>query len=199
MDLQPYWTYSQVYPLPDEILNNLAYYFEDKNRDSMADELKKRPGLRKVQGMIIQWNSLWSQLGFSNSNSKQKLTTLGMVDDGEMIKILDTRPVAVKVLHLLKGLDCWIYRLCDRARSYKSLLSAVQKEYQSEITAEDIAAAVARLGRDKLLLELNGKIISLAVREPVTPIPTSPDDSPAGYVDIQKYHREAYKELVTSN
>lgn len=191
LDLDPYWTYSQVYPLPREILNDLAYYFEDKNRDSMAEALQKRPGLRKVQRILMKWNSLWNQLGFGNSDSKGKLPTLGMSDDGETIKIIDTRPVAVNLLYLLKGLDCWIYRLCDRSRSYQSLLSAVQKDYQSDVTAADIEAAVVRLRGDKLLLEINGKILSLAVREPVTPIPTSLDDSPAGYVDIVKYQQEA--------
>ncbi|HEY9668373.1 MAG TPA: RiPP maturation radical SAM C-methyltransferase [Coleofasciculaceae cyanobacterium] len=190
LDLEPYWTYAQVYPLPHEILNELAYYFEDKNRNSIPDEWKKRPGLRKVQGMLIQWNSLWNQLGFGAPDSKEKLPTLGMSDDGETIKILDTRPIAVNLLHLLKGLDCWIYRLCDRACSYKNLLGAVQKEYQPDVTAADIEAGVARLRENKLLLELNGKILSLAVREPVTPIPTSREDSPGGYVDLPKYQKE---------
>ena len=196
VDLEPYWTYSQVYPLPQEILNDLAYYFEDKNRNSMADELKQRPGLRKLQGVLMQWNSLWNQLGFGDRDSKSKLPILGMSDDGETIKILDTRPIAVNILHLLQGLDCWIYRLCDRARSYKSLLSAVQKEYQAEVTAADIEAAVARLRENKLLLELNGKILSLAITEPVTPIPTSREDSPAGYVDLPKYHQETKEPLA---
>lgn len=191
LDLEAYWTYSQVYPLPREILNHLAYYFEDKNRDSMENELKKRPGLRKVQGILMQWNSLWNQFGFGNSDSKRKLPILGMSDDGETIKIIDTRPVAVNLLHLLKGLDCWVYRLCNRSRSYQSLLSAVQTEYQSDITQADIKAAVSRLRNDKLLLEINGKILSLAVKEPVTPIPTALDDSPGGYIDLVKYQQEA--------
>lgn len=190
LDLEPYWTYSQVYPLPREVLNDLAYYFEDKNRDSMAEELNKRPGLRKVQEIIMGWNALWNQLGFGNPESRQKLPTLGMIDDGETIKILDTRPAAVNVLHLLKGLDCLVYRLCDRFRSYQSLLNAVQKEYQSDVSAADIETVVARLRKDKLVLELDGKILSLAVREPVTPIPTSRSDSPAGYVNISKYQQE---------
>ena len=196
LELEPYWTYSQVYPLPQELLVDLAYFFEDKKRDSMAEALKKRPGLRKVQGLIVRWNSWWNQLGFGDSPSDRQLPTLSMTDDGKTIKILDTRPVAVKLLHLLKGLNCWIYRLCDRSRSYKSLLSAVQTEYQSDITAADIQAAVTRLRADKLLLELNGKILSLAVKHPVTPIPTSPDDSPAGYVDIRKYQQETNKQLI---
>ena len=192
LELEPYWTYSQVYPVPQELLVDLAYFFEDKKRDSMAEALKKRPGLRQVQGLIVHWNSLWNQLGFGDSQSERQLPTLSMTDDGKTIKILDTRSVAVKVLHLLKGLDCWIYRLCDRSRSHNSLLSAIHKEYQSDITAADIKAAVTRLRADKLLLEINGKILSLAVKQPVTPIPTSPDDSPAGYVDLHKYQQEKY-------
>lgn len=190
LDLEPFWTYAYVYPLPPEILTDLAYYFEDKNRDSMEAELKKRPGLRTARTAVVQWNQLWSQLGFGDSRLKQKPPTLTMTDDGEKIKIFDTRPVASAMLHLLKGLDSWIYRLCDRARSCDNLIKAIQKEYHLDISKEEIQRAIDRLRNNKLLLELNGKFLSLALKEPAAPIPNTPSQSPGGYIDIAQYQAQ---------
>ncbi|WP_444980444.1 RiPP maturation radical SAM C-methyltransferase [Microseira wollei] len=190
LDLEPYWTYAYVYPLPPDLLTDLAYYFEDKNRDSMTAELKKRPGLRAARAAVVRWNQLWSQLGFGDSQTKQKAPTLSQTDDGQQIKILDTRPVAVKMLYLLQGLESWIYRLCDRARSSRNLLEAIRNEYQSDMSWDDIKPAIDKLRNDKLLLELNGKFLSLAVKEPVAPIPNTPAQSPGGYIDIVQYQLE---------
>ncbi|MFB2982171.1 RiPP maturation radical SAM C-methyltransferase [Microseira sp. BLCC-F43] len=190
LDLEPYWTYAYVYPLPPDLLTDLAYYFEDKNRDSMTAELKKRPGLRAARAAVVRWNQLWSQLGFGDSETKQKAPTLSQTDDGQQIKILDTRPVAVKMLYLLQGLESWIYRLCDRARSSRNLLEAIRNEYQSDMSWDDIKPAIDKLRNDKLLLELNGKFLSLAVKQPVAPIPNTPAESPGGYIDIVQYQLE---------
>ena len=44
-----------------------------------------------------------------------------MVDDGAQIKIVDTRPCAVKSEHILSDLAYWIYKICNSAHSPQTL------------------------------------------------------------------------------
>jgi hypothetical protein len=87
-------------------------------------------------------------------------------DDDEGLVVIDTRPAAVRGVHLLEGLEARIYRICDDPRSV-----SVVAERLGEPEAS-VRAAVQRLVDARLLVEIGGRCLSLAVFRVRRSLPT---------------------------
>ncbi|MHC5748362.1 MAG: hypothetical protein ACYTXT_42265, partial [Nostoc sp.] len=107
----------------------------------------------------------------------------------------DTRPSDNERLQTLEGLAYWMYKVCDRALTHREIVTAMRVQFGQNISWEDIQPITAELQERKILLELNGRLLSLAVREPYSPLPTS-SESPGGYINILEFHRS--RQLVSA-
>ena len=161
LDLEPYRAYSQVYPLDAEALARQAYFFVDRRADSWYPE--------RLQTLMDAWGKSWFRqrpggLPAMSASAPQ----LAMADDGESIRLRDTRPCAVAASHVLIGLDAEVYRACDAARSPSSLAGSLLRA--GTTTCEDeVHAAVARLIELKVLARFGDRLLSLATGEPARP------------------------------
>jgi len=88
---------------------------------------------------VRHWNELWHI-------SKP---VLQVYDDGNRLRFIDTRPCAIQSDWTIGGVAAEIYRRCDSA--------------QSVAMFESQPAAVDTLLRNKVVLQINDKLLSIGV------------------------------------
>ena len=94
-----------------------------------------------------------------------------MSDRGEAIEITDSRPCAVDPSYTLAGLSAAVYRHCEEAKPLESLHLCAGAWNGFDCSPEHLTRVFEELRARKLILELNGRILGLAVREQVSPMP----------------------------
>jgi len=187
LSLLPYPLYSYVYPLASDDLRDLAYYFHDSYRRPAREELERRPHLKKVLRVIGAWNKLWGQGGMGVVGEKP-LLIMRHEEPGHMY-IEDSRPGAHSTPLRLEGLAYQVYKECDDIQTINRLMQTLEKNGHSGISIEQVQETLNELESHRLLLNLDGKFIGLALRE-VRAIPDSLEDFPGGYVDLESWRHE---------
>ena len=142
LDLVPQPAYAQVYPLDADEMQQLAYEFVDRQG-------RPEPGLG--QQLLLMWLALWRESYFSDARR-----VLTMEDDGDAIDILDTRSCRTADRHRLEGSAARVYRACDEATTRQTLRESLGIGEELEEIVQSLIAA-------KLLLELNERLLALAV------------------------------------
>ena len=104
-----------------------------------------------------------------------------MVDAGTYLTITDTRPCAVGNQFTLEGLAYQVYLACNQALTPKALTQALGLP---DYSWQKIEPVVAELCERKLLLSLNGRLLSLAIKEPCQPFLK---EHPGGEVNVLEY------------
>jgi magnesium-protoporphyrin IX monomethyl ester (oxidative) cyclase len=192
LTLVPHKAYSYIYPLSPERMYNLAYYFEDSS--NLTDEKRPEANGHRQQGMIPEHQLLqelvtkWHKL----FKSEQPPVLRTIDDNGERLKIFDSRPCATDKELILEGLAYQVYVICDQAMTHQELMNALRKNYGLDVSWDEIQPVVDQLRERKILLELNSRLLSLAVREPIAPL-LEVAEQPGGYVDIQHYLQDTRK------
>jgi len=171
LNLEPYQTYSHVYPLATEQIADLAYFFE--NQGDSVEELFTRPGIMAMRNVIMVW-----QQRFYGKESARPHLTMTVADD--CLHITDTRSCAPQERVELSGLERQVYESCDRATSRKGLFGTLAGE-DSSLTEAQVFETVDSLCQRLLLLEWGGRLISLAVRPPRRPLPGD-REFPGGHI-----------------
>jgi ribosomal peptide maturation radical SAM protein 1 len=140
-DLVPEPAYSQIYPLADAELQQLAYQFVDRRASS-------EEGIG--QQLLLAWLGLWRE---EHQNGTRPV--LEMRRDGDAIDIVDTRSCRVANGHRLEGDAARLYAACDEAVDRGALRARIGIDRFDEV--------VEALLADKILLELSGRLLALAV------------------------------------
>lgn len=160
LDLVPNRSYALVYPLPQEALTGLAYFFED-TRDGSTRPANGSAGHRAVSQRIVEW-----QQAFRGDEEHPPARLTARDSDGRLI-VHDTRPIRAGETSTFDGLERAILKACESARTPRSLEASLRAEGCRD-SSERIDARVRRLKDLHLLLEWQGHILSLHVNEPVT-------------------------------
>lgn len=177
LNLRPSELYQYVYPESEEDLAEQVYFFEDRamgdrGRGLANQRSANRPGLDAVRVEIVNWYALW----------EQQPPTLEMVDHGETLVVRDTRPVASRPEHRLEGLLRTVlldaYDAVPRHRLVENLSG-------SDASAADVENAIAELCADHLAIDVDGRILSLPLQAPITPL-ASVFEFPGGFVHKPK-------------
>jgi len=144
LDLIPEPAYAHIYPLPAEEMSDLAYYFVDRN---------PAPPAALGQPLLIAWLGLWR-------DAHESATTRALLEmrrNGETIEITDTRSCRTADHHVLAPLAARIYEACDEATDRRTLAD------RTGIDLQTVDEVLASLIADKLLLDLDGHLLALAV------------------------------------
>ncbi|HEY6249394.1 MAG TPA: RiPP maturation radical SAM C-methyltransferase, partial [Candidatus Angelobacter sp.] len=153
--LHPSRAYNYVYALPRESLMRLAYSFEDREPGHIHRGVHAGAGQQKLQEMVVEWNDRWCATK----------PVLNVHDDGTRLQIFDTRPCALQQSWTAGELETEVYRLCDFAQTHPALLAQLSRRWGREIAVQEVDSTIARLCDAKILLPLNGKLLSLGVSE----------------------------------
>ena len=142
-DLVPEPAYAHVYPLDDDEMEQLAYYFVDRTPAREA-------GLG--QRLLVAWLGLWRE-----QHEEGERPVLQMRRDGEAIVVEDTRSCRTAESHRLEGLAARLYAACDEATERHALAARLGA---GPAELDEVAAALVA---DNLLLDLGGRLLALAV------------------------------------
>jgi hypothetical protein len=145
-NVRPAAAYRYIYPLPDEQLRNLAYFFDFDLDDPKNPAEYARSLIQAVEG--------WSNL---HRCPPEDAPRLDLYQSLNSLLISDTRPSAVRPFHVLDGLAAQVYLLCDSVQTVNILARKLTTE------VGDIRAILDRLVRDLLVVEMEDQYISLAV------------------------------------
>ncbi|MEW6363688.1 MAG: RiPP maturation radical SAM C-methyltransferase [Acidobacteriota bacterium] len=165
LELRPSELAPYVYPLDEEQMRGFTYFFEDEARTlhPLVSSLFTRPGMRAAAGEMGWWKkAFWSN----------NLPVLAMSQSDSEIRIRDTRPVAVSSTFTLHGIEREIYLRCDEACRKATLKTFLEKQGYDK---DEVEAAVERLLEQKLMVELDGRLLALAVEEPLPELPKKID------------------------
>lgn len=143
LDLLPEPAYAYVYPLDEDEMQELAYYFVERTSTRPA-------GLG--QRLLVAWLGIWRE---QHENGERPV--LNMRIGGDAIEIEDTRSCRTADHHRLEGLPARIYAACDEATESHALRDRLGAD------AAEFDAAVASLLTDNLLLDFHGRLLALAV------------------------------------
>ncbi|MCX6561323.1 MAG: hypothetical protein NTZ26_12520, partial [Candidatus Aminicenantes bacterium] len=147
-NLRPSPFYRHVYPgLDEQALQELAYYFVGEF--AAQDDLEARS--RDLLLAVRDWTE---QAGRS---------ALFSLEEGERLLICDFRPCARKPLFILTGSQRRIYEACDQIRSGAYLRKLLSADRGREAKDEDLVSLAAPLLEHGLMIEENGRYLSLAV------------------------------------
>lgn len=156
IDLIPFEGYQRVYPISSSGIENLAYFFTDRNQ---VNRIRDLPGGRR----LIEAAQLWKYHFYRGIPS-----ILSMVDKPDGIEFFDTRQCATQRRLQIDGLEAEIHRLCDPARAEKSLpklvnRARVENENPEPASDEAVSEALKQLDQKNLIVRAHGKVLSLAV------------------------------------
>lgn len=174
LDLRPSELYEFVYPGSEEELAEQVYFFEDRQLGDRGRGMSHRieitaPGLKSMRDNLSAWSANWAA----------GPPRLEMTDDGTMVTVTDTRPIASADEHRLDGVARRILLDSEDAPPRHRLIDAIVDD---AIDAEHIAQALDDLIARHLVLEVDGRVISLPVRTPVSTM-ASAFDFPGGFLD----------------
>jgi magnesium-protoporphyrin IX monomethyl ester (oxidative) cyclase len=176
IDLSPDRAYSYVYPWDEKAIGDFAYFFDDYSADREQIEMSqhcdlKRPGLAAVRRAFLLWQQEWSGRMHPNPFAVEPPATLVMVERGDELEITDTRRCRVAPRHRLTGLSRAVYEICDQAHNPDGILRRLQAHYEKSCKWDEVAPLVADLCARKLMVEMEGHFLSLAMRGPLRPLP----------------------------
>ena len=161
-----------TYPVSPREMADLTYYFgEEGGEGSKREPLGQRPGVGALCEAVRSWQrNFWRRLR----------PVLSLEDDGGQLRILDTRRCAVEARTALRGLARAVYLACDDAPTRAKLVAVIEKDYGLTPAHDEVERVLADLRRRRLILDLDERFISLAVRGPLPQLPRD-TQFPGGY------------------
>jgi magnesium-protoporphyrin IX monomethyl ester (oxidative) cyclase len=166
---QPSPSYARVYPWESSELNDLAYFFVDAEGSCRTGQ--EGPGLRKVRQLLRTWALRFQSGGLP--------VVLSMLDRDSQLEILDTRSLASRPRHVLKGASRALYLACDSAQSRQSLQNSLQ------LSADQLDPILASLCREQLLFQHRDRYLALATRGDLPALPMV-EDFPGGSSTVRE-------------
>jgi ribosomal peptide maturation radical SAM protein 1 len=183
LTLKPAEPYRTVYPVSDDQLADLVYFFDADGaprvgRNILDGSRVSIPAIETVREIMAGWRKRWTALPFP---------TLELHRVGGAHEVVDTRG-AETVRHALSALELEILDAADDAPGPDKLLRRAWIHAASPAQAE---AALSSLLDRRLALSLDGRIVPLVLRPPFAQIP-SISDFPGGYLHaVPVRHGEA--------
>jgi hypothetical protein len=157
--------FTYLYPFPDEVVEQVAYYFDFEYSDRGRDDAFAREAV----DLAIGWMSDQARGSLEVSPGH-----------GDAIRVVDTRRgLEQPRTATLRGWKAAVYESCDRSQLTRSLLSlpAVAAE---EVAEADVLAFLHRCVTYQLMVTTGERWLSLAVH---TPARTDPE--PAAQRQLQ--------------
>lgn len=135
--------YRHVYPLSDDVIRRLAYFFETDHTTAQAGG----EGYLHLKKILEEW-----QRRFRRSH-------LEVISGRGGDWILDTRRCARRRLRRLNDVESGVLAACDGGAT----AAEVVKRLSPNMTGEGVAAALESLARDRLVLRVGERFLSLPI------------------------------------
>jgi hypothetical protein len=140
-----------------DAIRKLAYFFEFDYCDGRKPGDYARPLVESVE----EW------LALAGTNPPR----LDAYGTGDLLVIEDTRPCAVRSRHIVTGLAARVYRECDVATKPAALARRMN------VDVAEIEIVSGRFLDEKLMLEMDGQVLSLAIFRDRQPAPIRQEEN----------------------
>lgn len=168
LKLAPARTYRFIFPFRPAELRRLAAYFEDRGRAGedrlVGAEGRRHPGLRAVFREVLLWQRAWRPHLFPEKG-RAAGPVLTWKDDGRTLTLHDTRSCALEKRVSFRGLPRHIHRLCGEGPTHNELLKSLG------VSKRDLDEWLGAFRQRRLLLNIRGRLLALAVRSPLRAYP----------------------------
>jgi magnesium-protoporphyrin IX monomethyl ester (oxidative) cyclase len=158
LNLVPYPSYRFIYPLDDNGLSRIAYYFE--NAEPRAAQTS--PQLVRWRNELCAWKRLFPDPDQKTAADRPKLEAR-RPGDGSIV-IDDTRPCAAAPNWELRGLEAALYDACDAGQTRADLTRVAALK---GVDAAEVSRALNALVAARIVAEIGGYCLSLAVDAPM--------------------------------
>lgn len=186
--LRPFRTYGAVYPLCEESLARLAYFFEDDCGEPRLNILQPATDAqRRLGDRIAEWRLVYF-------DANPPMLSYRWTDTG--VEINDSRACRAAPSYSLQAEAAAVFQHCASARSIGSVVRSVIRDMG--VVEDKVLGAIEFLAANGLILRSHGKLLSLACEEPVPAAPSF-SDFPAGYAfppDEEVAAREVAREVL---
>jgi len=146
-DVVPLLPYRYVYPLSDDALNNLAYFFSFGYR-----EPRDVGGyVRRLHMELRAWRRRWEN------------NDLFSVDTGDCLLLWDLRPVSRALLTMLRGTDRLLYQACDSACDLHRMVECLERSADGPLSPDAVEERLEDLVRSGLLVRDGSRYLALAI------------------------------------
>lgn len=178
LTLEPISAMRYVYPLSAGELGDLAYFFTTRDAPDVfrdegpVDVLRQRPGVAGLLRRLHRWKKAFA---------RDVPPVLTLDDDGETLDLIDTRGCAAELRTRLRSLERAIVLACDQAPRADRLDAVLAKDFGLAPAEDALRAAVADLMRRHVLLEIDQRLVTLAIRGSLPSLPGR-DEFPGGFV-----------------
>lgn len=157
--LFPIFTYLYLYPLTPIEMDDIAYFYDDlKHNKSITF---KKNGVSMLNKIVKDWQKM-----IQSYFGKEKRINLVVSDDGKQSIITDTRPCAKQKEFVLTALSRLIYQKCRQPIQKDKLFQIYLEETDLSVNIDEFNAVIMDLCEKKLILSLDGYLLSLALQEP---------------------------------
>jgi ribosomal peptide maturation radical SAM protein 1 len=157
--VRPAPAYRYIYPVEDAALTRLAYYFDFEYGDGRDPTAYTKALLREVR----RWGDAWSL-------PPGQRPRLDFFQSDDVAMITDTRACARQPVHILRDLAKDAYVRCDVAHGASALAVML------DVPEPRVRRVLDALVRSRLMVELGGKYLSLAVFR--TRVPATAEQGP---------------------
>lgn len=147
-NLRPHRAFRFVYPLPEDSLRRLAYYFEHDPPNGCDPRTYVGP----VLDAVAEWQRVHHRARLSGS----------IQDDGTLV-LSDTRPCATAFQHRLRGIQREVYLYCDTGRSLGELVRFAREFRADPLPGEQpVRQLLADWTAARLVVEIDQRYLALA-------------------------------------
>jgi len=179
LDLQPTELSRSVFPMTKEEITDLAYHLESESTPDYHiclgnSHFPDRSGLEAVHMEMLRWRMNW---GYEKP-------VLCMREANGALEISDSRPCSMAPSHRIDGLERDVLEQCDDALTIGQLCSVFEQKYG--ITSLEVREALADLVDRKLVLEIDGRAISLVLKDPIIESPNN-ITNPSGLFLVEEF------------
>jgi ribosomal peptide maturation radical SAM protein 1 len=141
--VRPAAAYAHIYPgVPERALRNLARHFDYEYADGRDTAAYMGPIRKAVKA--------WREAA--------PTSILAYVDDGERVRLFDTRPVSGERVRVLTGLERELYLACDKQRSIRRLGRRFPR-----VEPDGLRHTLERMVEERVMVREDQTYLSLAV------------------------------------
>ena len=146
-DVRPVPSYRYVYPLADEAIHNLAYFFRFEYREPRDVASYVRP----LHYGVRAWQRKWEE------------SDLFCVDTNDSLLIWDLRPERRTLLTVLESEDRVLYRACDSASDVRTVVESLAKSGQGLVSPDTVQGRLDSFVDLGLVIRDGSRYLALAI------------------------------------
>jgi len=192
LTLKPMRSYHHAFPLDEESLSRIAYYFECD--DALADTRKlPKPGLARLFYELLEWKKLFPPI-FAKGKDKSPVLAMTQTASNTLI-IEDTRPVATSPYFSFYDVEAAVYVAADQGRTVEEIFLALSKHDFPGLLASDVENIVQDFVEARLMINLDGRYLALAAVAPFRDY-LSEEQTPGGWYRKRSNIENKKKEII---